>query len=225
MTDIPEHLAKANTSYTIYYNVKYGNQEKEWNESSDSLLYVSENSFIFDYNISEREQRIHVVITFDLTNNTSYEENTNQSEDNPNTKIYCVNASYDILDSLITKGEYQSPKNIATNIPKQGYDATVDTDKYFNDPNLAKISVTENKSLSGERLMFKCAGSFDTNSPLIVTCYQIVDGKRANLYTTKMTLKSHNTKKHSVYYFEPIQLFSTDFKGPLGEQEVTFEVK
>ena len=39
-----------------------------------------------------------------------------------------------------------------------------------------------------------------------------------------MALKSHNTKKHSVYYFEPIQLYSTQFSGPIRDQKVYFEV-
>lgn len=51
-----------------------------------------------------------------------------------------------------------------------------------------------------------------------------MNAKRKDLHTTKMTLKSHNTKKHSVYYFEPFQLYSSDFDGPLEDQIVYFDL-
>jgi hypothetical protein len=73
-------------------------------------------------------------------------------------------------------------------------------------------------------LVFKCAGSFDTNSPLYVTWYHEEKLKRIDLFTTKLSLKSHNTKKHSVYYFEPFELYSNQFAGPLEEQNVHFEI-
>lgn len=39
-----------------------------------------------------------------------------------------------------------------------------------------------------------------------------------------MTPKSHNSKRHSVYYFEPFQFHSSQFHGPFEAQNVHFEV-
>jgi len=39
-----------------------------------------------------------------------------------------------------------------------------------------------------------------------------------------MTIKSHNTKKHSVYHFEPIQLYSNDFSQSFEDESVCFDI-
>ena len=88
--------------------IKLKNGKKELTNKS----HISNGYFIFTYNISEREQQIHVVITFDLTDSSENEQKNGIRTSNQiyNTDIYCIHASYDILDSLMSKGVYQTPK-------------------------------------------------------------------------------------------------------------------
>ena len=70
--------------------------------------------------------------------------------------------------------------------------------EWFNDfrfeANLIKMSIVESKKTSDQRLIFKCAGSFEINTPLVIWWYILRKDKRVNLYTTRLTLKSHDTK-------------------------------
>lgn len=51
----------------MYYEVTYGDQRDEWQETAYDLVYKSFKSFMFDYDISQRSQQIDVKITVDFT--------------------------------------------------------------------------------------------------------------------------------------------------------------
>ena len=94
----------------------------------------------------------------------------------------------------------------------------------FQNKQIVQTSISEYKNNAGERLIFKCAGSFELNTPLYINCFNFIGNERNDLFTTKMSLKNHDSKRRSVYYFEPFQLYSNQFNGPLEDQEVYFEV-
>jgi len=72
-------------------------------------MHISDDSFIFKYNISQRDQSIQIKIGFDLTD--ASQNILGRSENAPyNTEIYWVNAKFDILDCLLSKGKLWANK-------------------------------------------------------------------------------------------------------------------
>ena len=72
----------ANRPLTIYYDVRYGDQDQEWTEIANSGSYTSQNRFLFEYDVSQKEQQLTVKIAIEML------------EDNPNyLEFNALNAS------------------------------------------------------------------------------------------------------------------------------------
>ncbi|CAI2359408.1 unnamed protein product [Moneuplotes crassus] len=199
----------------IYYEVKYGNQVKEWSETSQHAFKKSEEAFVFKYDISQRNQQIQLKVGIDSTGET----NSNQTKYDPSfydTNLYCVNANFSVLDCLLLKGGFQKAQSVGTNIKSCQFTSNQRKE-------IVKASLTENKTRAEEKFVFKIAGTFKCNESIYVSCYNYVKQQRNQLFTTKLSDKSHDSKKKCVFYFEPIQLFSAQFDGPFEDQDVCFE--
>lgn len=90
--------------WNIYYEVKYGNQVKEWRETVQHRIHRVNEKFVFKYDISQRNQQIHLKLGIDSTGET----NSVKAKNDPwyyDTGVYCVNASFSIIDCLLLKGK------------------------------------------------------------------------------------------------------------------------
>ena len=105
------HSNSLSKIFNIYYDVSYGNQDKEWCEVTSNKNYVSEEPFLFDYDVSQKEQQLTVKIAIDIKD--SLNSNTEDFKSNgviTKPLMYWFKAKFDILDTLMLKGEYQTPK-------------------------------------------------------------------------------------------------------------------
>ena len=62
----------------MYYEAKYGSQTKEWTDIVEHSLHNSDESFQFNYDISQRDQQIYLKVGFDFTGESS---NMQESEE------------------------------------------------------------------------------------------------------------------------------------------------
>ena len=68
-------------NYTIYYEVKYGERCSEWTENVQHQKFMAEQSFVFNYDISQRDQTIKVKVTVDMTDDQSKKRKNSESVD------------------------------------------------------------------------------------------------------------------------------------------------
>ena len=102
----------ANRPLTIYYDVRYGDQDQEWTEIANSGSYTSQNRFLFEYDVSQKEQQLTVKIAIEmLEDNPNYLEfNALNASQVSKPLVLWIISNFDILDCIMLKGEYQSSK-------------------------------------------------------------------------------------------------------------------
>lgn len=234
-TTLPVQLQEKFKNYETSYSMKYGDQHSEWTEYCDSIEYVNQRAYSFEYILNSKEQTLKVELEFkprpgsqtnNLINDAVKKEGEGDSE-NPDQNFMVINlsAEFNVHNLLMANGEFLAPAHFDDSKLRASLAGEeTKTDMYDNTFPPLMISLKESKPDNTKKIRFTLRGKFKKKNYVMVTLYEIVGNNKKFIYETSPTLP--DTMKNGLNYFDPIEINTDWFEDEMVSTKIIeFEAK